>query len=68
MSSVSENLKSVAEEILKPLVKPLAKALFSKVLIPILKDAAAKTKTPLDDAVVAIIEKEGQDAIEKALA
>lgn len=63
--NIGDALKGIADELLKPLLKPLAKALFSKVLIPVLKEAAAKTATPLDDAVVSIIEKEGQAAIDK---
>lgn len=63
--NILEALKEVAIEHLKPVLKPLAKAIAEKIVFPVLEAEAKKTSTPIDDIVLSAVKEKSLEALDK---
>lgn len=64
--NVLEGIKAEVYAAFKPILKPLAIAIATKVIFPILEEKAKATSTMIDDMVLASVKASSLDALEKA--
>jgi hypothetical protein len=64
VENLKNQLKASVLEALKPVMKPFLKS-FAHSVVAVLKAEAAKTPTPIDDTVLAMVDSKIDELIEK---